>query len=770
MKRLGFLTILLTVILSSCVKSQFEPTQHAEGEEALLRLGLAVDEGVQIVQTRADESEDSVFPHVDSLYVELYKYGKKIKDGKEYGKDGWNRIYFGQYVQAKDTTFRVNAGEWRIMAFHGDSTACGFNKPYVKLDSTFTLNGGRDEDGNPNITYINAKAKVSNVRITVEFDESVPGSFYDHFVRLARIDTSAAAGNASNKKYKQILRYEKDETRDAYMMPTDSLQIQFMAQYEYGAEDSWRYAILDTVAVNPNDHLKVRLSVNPRYGSLDVNITTDNNIIKKDNNVEIKEIWTPQAAPTIVAAGFTDGDHPVVEGDLTGNNATVSVLARGGLKNFFLKVESEYLTGAGIDVPLGVELDLANPTAATQADLDRLNAAGFRWQADMLGSRKLTYMTMTDLFARINELNPSLTVARNLATFTIRVVDEVNKETSVTLTSTAYPITQTLSIPEGKVWAKKILSPELKVERGVSSLYMLQVSKDGSSWSDLKTYSVADNSVLDFGTLDVEPSTTYHFRTVYNENPNLMSNVVTVRTEDLLQVGNSSFEEYQTTNMRVEPLLSSAYDREWYLPYYTNESDPWWAVNSKKTMPDGHTAWTSGYCKNFPCTAYSIDRYDGEKSALVYTINVGNANTDGTAVGTSVPGEIWIGKADDSGNHSVDGHAFASRPSSVKFWYKYAPVNSENFAVYIALYDASGNEIARSEKLDGAAVSKWTQCEIPVVYSNILSRAAKIYMCFKSSVSNEPSVKTGVTMEIASKQQTAHIGSALRIDNIELVY
>ena len=752
--------MLWTVALSSCVKGQFDDVPGAEGGEALLQIGLSVDEGVQIVQTKADE--DSIFPEVDSLYVELYKFGKKIKpDGKEYGKDGWNRMYFGKYEDAKDTVFRVNAGEWRLLAFHGDSTACGFDKPYVKADTTFNLEGGKE-----GVAYIKAKAKVSNVRISVEFDESVPGSFYDYFVRFARLDTSAVAGNAANKKYKQILRYAKDQTKDAYMMPTDSLQIQFMAQYEYGAEDSWRYAILDTVAVNPNDHLRLQISVNPRHGNLDVNIVTDQNIVKKETNVEIKEIWTSQPAPTIVASGFPNGDHPVVEGDLSGNNATISILSRGGLKNCFLKVESAYLPEAGIDVPLGEEIDLANPTADSQAKLDRLTAAGFNWQSDMLGSRKLTYITMTDLFARINELNPSLTVARNLVTFTVRVVDEVEKETTVQLTSTAYPIVQTLSIPEGRVWAKKIVSPELRVERGVSALYMLQVSSDGNTWSDLKTYSSASNSVLDFGIIDVEPSTTYYYRTVYNENPNLMSNVVKVTTEDTLQIGNSGFEYWNTASFSFSHWFGSE-TREWYLPYLSTDSNPWWAVNSRKTMPSSTTPSNLDY-KVFPTVGYSTDRYSGDKSALVYTASVNDYNVSGTSLGDPVVGELWIGKADDSGNHASDGHAFASRPASVKFWYKYLPINSEKYAVYLSLKDAAGNQIAYTEKLDGSAAYEWTQCEIPIVYSNLKARAASIYICFKSAVNGD--VKLDATMEIAGRQQTSHIGSALRIDDIELVY
>lgn len=767
MKTLRFLPIAAAVILSSCVKSPMEGFATQEGEEGLLKIGLTVDESLKIVQTKADGLDASLVPDVDSLYVDLYKFGKRTDNSKN---ETWNRVYFGKYEDAKDTTFRVNGGQWKLLAFHGDSTACGFDKPYFLAEKEFTVDGGFNENNEPNITYVEAEAKVSNVRITVNFDETVPGSFYDYFVRLARIDTSATAGNSANKKYKQILRYRSDQDKDAYMMPTDSLQIQFMAQYEYGDEESWRYATLDTIPVMANDHLTIDLSVNPRYGGLDVNITTDSNIEKKFTDVEIPELWAPQDQPQVVAAGFIDGDHAVVEGDKTGNGATVSVVARGGLQNFFFKVESEYLVEAeGFDIPLGKEFDLANPKAEDQADLERLRKAGFSWGDDMLGSRRLTYLTMTDLFAVINEKNPSLTVERNLATFTIRVVDEVGKSTERTLTATAYPVVQTLSIPEGKVWARKIVSPELKVSRGVSRLFMLQVSPDGQTWNDLKTFESADNSVLDFGTIDVEPDTEYYFRTIYNNNPNLMSEVVHVTTEKVLQVGNSGFEDYHTTIMHVSPLgWFYDYDREWYLPYKEGETDPWWAVNSKKTMPDGHTAWTSNYCKNFPCTAYSTNRWEGEKSAMVYTINVGSGNTDDTAIGTSVPGEIWIGTADDGGNHVKNGHSFASRPTSVKFMYRYAPVNNEKFVVYVSLYDKDGKEIARSEKLDGPAASEWTECEIPVLYSDVMTKAASIYICFKSCVSG--GVKTGVTMEIAGKQQTAHIGSVLRIDNVELTY
>lgn len=781
MKNLGFLTILLTVILSSCAKSNLDqPFTDSEGE-GLLQLGLSVDETLQIVQSKASEMSSEIVPAADDFYVELYRFYKWVdKKGKEAKDPTWNRLHFSTFAElftspdveegeeSAERTFvpiRVNGGSWKAVAFHGDSTACGFDKPYFRAEKEFIVDGGLKEDGTPNVTVVDLEAKVENVRITVNFDETVSGSFYDYFVRFARTDTSATAGNAKNKKYKQILRYQKDETRDAYMMPTDSLQIQFMAQYEYNDENSWKYATLGNMKVNPNDHITINLSVNPRHGSLDVNITTDENIVKETTEVEILEMWAPQNPPQIVAAGFTNGDHAVVEGDMTGNNATVSVLARGGLKNFFVKFESEYLAQAGIDIPLGVEIDLANPTA-DQSLLGKLEAAGLTWMDDMLGSRRLTYLTMTDLFARINELNPSLTVARNLFTMTIRVVDEVGHETEKVLTSTAYPITQTLVIDEGNVWAKKIVSPTLKVERGVSSLYMLQISADGQSWSDPKTFvSVKDNN-LDYGTLTANPSTTYYFRTIYNNNPNLISNVVTVTTESEQQVGNPGFEYWRTDVLTVKRWFDTE-DREWYLPSLSGDNDPWWAVNSRKTMPSSTTPEEFNF-KVFPCAAYSTDRHSGERSAMVYTVSVNDYNISSTSLGTPVPGEIWIGKADDSGNHASDGHAFANRPSSLQFYYKYSTPFNESFVVSCVLKDSAGNEIARGDISDGSAAGEWTLCELPLVYSKLDVKAASIYISFKSCAAG--SINMNSTMEIAGRNQTSHLGSTLKIDDVKLIY
>lgn len=786
MKKSIFILLTAALMLSSCAESVIEQIHPEMKGEGLLQIGLSVDENLQIVSTKASGLDESLVPSVEDLYVELYKY----EVGKS-GKGWWKRLHFSTYsemfesesseegdietvsgdtsvedtpvaVEKKFKPLRVNAGQWRLMAFHGDSTACGFDKPFFFADKTFIVDGGVDADGNPNITYVDAQAKVSNARITVVFDETVSGSFYDYFVRFTNLDMVDDEGKPN--KYKQILRYKKGQDKDAYMMPSENMQVEFMAQYEMNDENSWKFVNLGTVAVNPNDHLTINLSVNPRNGGLNVNITTDENIVVKESDHEIQEIWAPQDPPQVVAAGFPNDDHPVVEGDRTGNNATISVLARAGLKNFYIKLDSDYLTQAGFELPLGEEIDIAN---AGEAIVTQFRNAGISWDDDMLDSRRLTYLTMTELFTRINELNPSLTVSRNLFTITIRVVDAVGNETVKVLTSTAYPIEQTLSIKEGNVWAKKIISPELKVERGVSSLYELQVSEDGVNWTeDFRTFENADNMILDFGTIPTASNKKYYFRTMYNNNPNLVSNVVEVTTEAEQQVGNPGFEYWHNEILTVKRWFDTK-DREWYLPYLSTDTDPWWAVNSRKTMPSSTTPEEFDY-KVFPCAAFSSYRNSGERSAMVYTVSVNDMNISTTSFGENIPGEIWIGTADDSGNHKTDGHAFASRPTALKFHYNYIPYNNETFVVTFLLKDASGNNIAKAEINDGRSTGEWSECILPIVYDDLQTKAAKIYISFKSCSSG--GINMGSTMEIAGRNQTSHIGSVLRIDDVELIY
>ena len=137
---------------------------------------------------------------------------------------------------------------------------------------------------------------------------------------------------------------------------------------------------------------------------------------------------------------------------------------------------------------------------------------------------------------------------------------------------------------------------------------------------------------------------------------------------------------------------------------------------------------------------------------------------------TSHAGEIWIGSADNNGNHVSDGHSFFSRPSSLSFWYQYVPVESEKFYMKVELKAEDGTLLASNEIPEGMENITGEIITLPLKYSTNDKKVSSIYIVFKSSTNSTPKYNTGVTIEMAGKNQTSHIGSILRIDDIKLNY
>ena len=188
-------------------------------------------------------------------------------------------------------------------------------------------------------------------------------------------------------------------------------------------------------------------------------------------------------------------------------------------------------------------------------------------------------------------------------------------------------------------------------------------------------------------------------------------------------------------------------------------------------MPTSILATTKTSVKSFPTVAYSPDCASGARSAHIYTVNVGRYNTDLVASGTSYAGELFIGTADDSGNHSSDGHSFASRPDKFSFKYKFAPKGSENFYVKIEFKDASGNVINTMEDTAGPSASDWTDYSVGLSWDDLTKKAASIYISFKSSSSSSPGINSNSALEVAGNDsQYGHFGSSLYVDDIELTY
>ena len=343
----------------------------------------------------------------------------------------------------------------------------------------------------------------------------------------------------------------------------------------------------------------------------------------------------------------------------------------------------------------------------------------------------------------------------------------------------------TLSLKNGDadVWATKAYlqvtaSAKSRASRTISSSTVEIQYKNGKEWEKWphQSYDAETGLFLLTGLGEGASETEgipYTLRAVYKRGGEVVSTSeeISVTTEPKAQVGNAGFEEWYTGTFNYKIALGTG-SREWYLPWGDGEDDIWWAVNSKKTMLSS-CSWGPGSYdyRVFPTVSWSTTYHLGDsgKSIQLATVAVGaNAFSTPSVIDKCSAGEIWIGTADNDGNHASEGHSFVSRPTSLSFWYQYSPVESETFYMKIELKAEDGTLITSNEIANGATETAGKTITLPLEYS-VNKKVSSIYMVFKSSTADSPKYNNA-TMEMAGKEQSSRIGSVLRIDDIKLNY
>lgn len=341
-----------------------------------------------------------------------------------------------------------------------------------------------------------------------------------------------------------------------------------------------------------------------------------------------------------------------------------------------------------------------------------------------------------------------------------------------------------LSLKNGDadVWATKAYlqvtaSAKARSSRTISSSTVEIQYKDGEEWKAWPNQSYDSNTGLFLLTGMGEGATevagvSYTLRAAYKRagEESSYSQEFSLTTEPKAQVGNAGFEEWHTEIFNYKTWASNG-EREWYLPWNEGEGNTWWAVNSRTTMPSSCAGGGYYEYKVFPTISWSSsNKSQGEKSIQISTIAVGYAAIVNGGSTTPHVGEIWIGTSNDSGGHASDGHAFVSRPNSLTFWYQYEPYDSETFYMKVELKAEDGTVVASNEIPNGTVgETGGNTITLPFTYSSDNhKKVSSIYMIFKSSSGSVDSKKR--TMEISGKEQTARIGSVLRIDDIKLNY
>lgn len=729
MRRLRFIPALL-LFLSACSENIIEHTPV----QGSVSISLSADMRDGSEATKAEAIE----PALDDFRVAIYRNSNQM------------RLYNDSYANTADTVIVLNAGEYRLIAQYGDTLGCGFDKPYYLADQLFEVEGPGAE--------VSAVAKLANVQIEVLYDETIEGVYPDYY-------TVVRHSSYSNKK----LKFTKNEDRFGYM-PGGELELEIWAL----VDDVWKVFKTEPTLYNPNDYVTFIVTSDDSEGNLLVKITVDSSVDPKDETIMIPAITVPQDAPSITLAGF-DGSgniHEFVEGVDEGANAMASFVARGAIAKAVLTIESEYLAERGVPT----EVDFAD---LTPSDADILRSVGFAWDENMNSSRKLSYIDFSDVIANMLADTRSAKEDVTMARFFLKVEDSVAKTALSSFSIVSGSVKPELTIQDWNVWAAKVVSPVVTLNKGDVNLVKLQASLDQNVWNDIDNVPSQNGYTLTYGTIPAEASTTYYVRSIYNENEACVSPVVTIRTEDALQLGNCGFDEWTEKGyLYDQTIFDTDNNLPWYQPW---TSDQWWDTNATVSMRDNITAAYSSF-KTFPAVQYSTDSKSG-KSAQLIVLNVGDANSTSAWGGTNgdwYVGELFLGRGNDGDNGSwskvSEGHAFASRPSAISFWYEYVPYSSDDtFGFDVTVKAADGTVLAQKSQ-KGKAASEWTQMTVDIPYSVIDKKAASILVSFRASTSSSHSCANGGDyLEVAGSRPEGDaarikLSATLRVDDVQLHY
>lgn len=398
-----------------------------------------------------------------------------------------------------------------------------------------------------------------------------------------------------------------------------------------------------------------------------------------------------------------------------------------------------------------------------------------------------------------------------------------NKNNTVTFKVEAPELTLSLANGDASIWATKAYfkvqaSAKSRISRTISSETIELQYKNGDEWQRCPVQSYDESKqvfvVEKLGDAATESQgQTYNFRAVYKIDGAVVDYSISpelqITTEAKSQIPNSGFEDwYSEMVWDKQGLWGGICNTKVYsfYPYKENESDKWWSTTNALTTQkfgdyswhyaaypgviptnavDAHTAsWhikNYGNPNDYGISEISDDNLDkpcsGNTAMEIATVGWGKNNWTGQSAAQSSckerdAGCLFIGTYDVNLGKNL-GHSFSSRPTYLKFAYKFFPYNSEKAKATIILYGKNG-EIGRGEKIISEASVDFCieNNEVLISYNETNEKVEKISIEFISSISDEPQTLAigGSTGTISGYSDSRHIGSVLTIDNVELIY
>ena len=301
----------------------------------------------------------------------------------------------------------------------------------------------------------------------------------------------------------------------------------------------------------------------------------------------------------------------------------------------------------------------------------------------------------------------------------------------------------------GNIWTKQFQASPLRaqdVERGdleklkTGSIY--EWSVDGITWNAMPE---------SFEVKKLTPNTSYYMRALYRD---IISEVVALKTYQETALANGELETYKIVKGK---------DGDKWKGYGAQFEWNAWATLNALTTPK--CTWTA-YAYNTRSGTRPVDRASagGAKAVWICTIGHGYGGTNSSPK-TVTPGELFLGV------YNTKGINYASRPTGVRFWYKYAPYDGDKSDIKIEILN--GTTVLGSGVLQQAeTVGAYAEHVITVTYDEQYKHLTpeKISLVFKSGYNTAYAKRESGGLTSANTANPMFRGSELFIDDVSLVY
>lgn len=667
-----------------------------------------------------------------------------------------------QTVKWSEEVVPAEPGTYTLTAEFGENPDLGFDQPYYKGEKTDqTVRDGYT-------TEVSIPCEVANALVSIRIKEEDQAEFEKNFPDAY---VKISVGNVKDQMW-------TDLNTSAYFKAGSTLsQLLLYKGHETGELDLLKEA--GATVPKPfqaKDHLIITLGLQGQSGNL--SLVVEKAEIKEETISEtIPMEWLPRPKVT----GFDAEGTKEITYTETADAVSAAISFSGAMP-----IEDWEMT-----------LDFADPvykslnkkytfSTLTEEDRTSLTQAGIVLPSlDEAKDGKIDFTGLTEKLQVASNDETTNTIKLRVKANN-RWSSEEGEEDAFTIKTIAPEIVPTAE-PED-IWTKTLTISGCEVKTGKLDPSTIQEYQylDGSEWNDCADGLAALS--------DIPADNQMQVRAMYREG--VYAKPVTIKLEKPEQLPNSGMDEWTNDNYKD--------DYYSFNPWREKDENIHWDTSNLFTTRHRN----NGEAFGFPTIAnyngfHSVSYVPGRRelaAELRSTANGrGNTRIDWPSVRhteqdyNKVAGELFIGTTKvtmgtNPGVGDADGSKdtyereknaiFTNRPTALKFWYKYAPYNSDTWSAHIELLDEAKKVIIEQDFTSSEAKNDWTEAIVSLDYNKgtVYEKCKYIYVIFRSTVNagaNMPYREITQTFYVGDQAKTfspAYVGSVLTIDDISLVY